>query len=118
MKPFIDFKYQPHSSKAEDKKIRDWRVEHDPNDRALTNWNIFVFVTTLITGGILATALVYLAHQYRRSIFAFFRMLDDIPTGYQFCIALGLCVVAAVSGWLVWRGKKDSKTTKNKNFYD
>lgn len=97
------FEYAPHSSKAEDKKIRDWREVHDPNDRALTNWNIFVFVTTLITGGILATALVYLGHAYRKNIFALLRAIDELPPLF-WCIFTGSCVMAIV---LVWRGKKD-----------
>ncbi len=114
MKPFIDFKYQPHSSKAEDKKIRDWRVEHDPDSKAFTRWNLFLLISIPIFTMLFMTCTLYLGMTYARKLenglywlgekeYQFLVWLDTLPVWF-WCIFTGACVMAIV---LVCRGKKD-----------
>lgn len=34
-----NFVYEPHDMRAEDKRIKDFRIQFDPDDKAFTRWN-------------------------------------------------------------------------------
>lgn len=103
MKPFIDFKYQPHSSKAEDKKIRDWRKEHDQDDPRETRRLYYSGVLILFFATLCMAAITYLVWQYYPIIKSFGEFVDSLPAGF-WCI---FTVAVFVSLVLFWRGKKD-----------
>lgn len=60
MKPFIQFPYEPHSAKSEDKQIRAWRKEHDPNHSRTT----FKMVVGLIAGLAIVAACIAMTVYY------------------------------------------------------
>lgn len=100
----INFEYAPHSAKAEDKKIRDWRGEYDPDCRKFTLWNILVVVGIPFFSMVFIVITLYLAMQIDWSDVSYIlAWIDGLPPWF-WCIFTGSCVMAIV---LVWRGKKD-----------
>lgn len=107
MKPFIQFPYEPHSAKAEDKQIRAFRAEHDKDDKAFTRWNLFLVIAIPVCTGLFVYSTVYLTIQYAKDLenalywlgeneYRFLVWLDSIPTGYQFSGILSLTVLISV----------------------
>lgn len=80
MKPFIQFPYEPHDHKAEDKQIRDWRDIHDPNDKLLTAWTVFTLIISIVSAIVGITAILYLICQIK-AVSDFMVRLDGM-TGF------------------------------------
>jgi hypothetical protein len=99
MKPFIQFPYEPHDHKAEDKQIRDWRDIHDPNDPQLTAWTVFTLILSVIMAIVGVVAILYLICQIE-VVSDFLRDLDGI---------VGLWtsfILACIAGFLIVRNAR------------
>lgn len=99
MKPFIQFPYEPHCSKAEDKQIRDWRDEHDPDDPEESFWAIFTMIVSFFAAIVGFTAVLYLICQIK-AVSNFLRDLDGM-TGFWTIFTL-----ACVAGIIIVRSAR------------
>lgn len=99
MKPFIQFPYEPHCSKAEDKQIRDFRAEHDKDDPQLTAWTVTTLILTIVMAIVGMTAVLYLICQIK-AVSDFLRDLDGL-TGFW-----TIFILACAAGVIIVRSAR------------
>ena len=93
MKPEINFPYEPHSAKSEDKQIRAFRAEHDKDDPQLTAWTVTTLILTIVMAIVGMTSVLYLICQIK-FVSDFLLDLDGL-TGFWTIFILA-CVVGII----------------------
>jgi len=87
------FEYAPLSRKSEDKQIRAFRDEHDPNDPQLTAWTVTTLILSVIMAIVGMSAVLYLICQIK-FVSDFLTDLDGL-TGFWTIFTLA-CVAGVI----------------------
>jgi len=87
------FEYAPFNRKSEDKQIRAFRENHDPNDPQLTAWTVTTLILTIVMAIVGMTAVLYLICQID-AVSDFMVKLDGL-TGFWTIFTLA-CVAGVI----------------------
>ncbi len=93
------FEYAPFNRKSEDKQIRAFRDEHDPNDPQLTAWTVTTLILSVIMAIVGMSAVLYLICQIK-FVSNFLTDLDGL-TGFW-----TIFMLACVAGVIIVRSAR------------